>query len=204
MKTETITREIYDFNELEGRKLETVLRRLIADAYERPFDWADECLETIKKGLEYAGAELGHRYCIDWETANYSNFDIRGITDEDFPEGKKTARKVLEFLESLRRPKKYTKNGKERFSRVLSYQIEFPFAGVCYDYDFLSPFVKYIKGEGRRSTFAELLEKAAFTVNRVAQSEIDYQRSDEGIRENALANGYTFTFEGEELISINY
>lgn len=69
-------------------------------------------------------------------------------------------------------------------------------SGLCYDQEFLQPFVAFLKKPCKYTNIDELLENGVNNVIHAANSEYEYQTSDDGFIEMADANGYEFFEDG--------
>lgn len=169
----TIKRKVYTAKELQ---------RLFPDAFETAkynsstnCDWlVSDAIDSIKACLAYFDAEL-RRYSIDISCPPHSDFSIRHEINDEM-----TGVRLF----------KYLTNNYPGISDNW-----FP-SGLCYDQEFLQPFVAFLKKPCKYTNIDELLENGVNNVIHAANSEYEYQTSDDGFIEMADANGYEFFEDG--------
>lgn len=206
MRTETIIRHIYTFDELSEKAKETARQWIRDTNNEADYFWADEALESIKKGLAAFSCDLKN-YSIDWMNANRSDFTIRYHENSEELTGLRLRTWLLNnsLNDTFAERKHYgnyffpegSKKGRyQRYSRILRVESSCPFTGVCYDDTFLDPIRKFIQAPDN-SDLSDLMQSACIAVNRDIESEIDCQNTDEAIDETIRANGYEFHENGK-------
>lgn len=68
-----------------------------------------------------------------------------------------------------------------------------PLTGVCYDFDFLKPIIDFIKTP---SAYTSNTDLKLPDYNEITEKEMDYQNSDEAIKETIESNDYDFLSNG--------
>jgi hypothetical protein len=184
----TIEIQLYKFDELKEDAQQEAIDNFINR--EREYFWMEDAINSLKKGLNFYGFEMGNRYSIDYSSANCSDADIRsGYNNEE------------EELQGVRLWK-YLKNNFDTYYCKYSKKNEktlggnCPFTGYCVDENFLDPIREFIK-EPKDITFFELMEECTHEVLKAMENDYDYQNSEEYAREELTENDYDFTQNGE-------
>lgn len=169
----TIKKTVYTAKELQ---------QLFPSAFEKArynnvsiCDWiVEDAISSIMSCLAYFDAEL-KRYSIDIACPPHSDFSIRHEINDEM-----TGVRLY----------KYIVNNFPGLSDSW-----FP-SGLCYDQDFLQPFKSFLKKPCQYTNIDELLESAVNAVIQSANSQYEYETSEEGFIEMADANGYEFFEDG--------
>ena len=157
----TETRTLYLFTELSEEAQEKVIERK-RHYSERGNDWADEWRDTLSSANE----EFGFK--CNWEIGGCSGptyCDVTEIRENALEDMKGT--RLWKFLD-----KRYGFK-------------ECPWTGVYSDEVFLKPFREFMKRPRRELTWKELLQECCTEWARGWLQDIEYQFSDECIREEA-------------------
>lgn len=205
MRTETITRTFYTFEELteeQQRKAVELVREIEENHLNNwglPFQ--GEALASILKGCEFFGYELKD-YSFDFSGYSRSGWSLEYIYDNEPENLKTTLRSVSNaFNLFLFDCKEYKKNGKSRKSRILSKPKDCPFTGVSYDEDFLDPFRNFLK-KPYNTTLRELVEDGIYSVLNSTASDWEYELSEEAARERIESEGTEFEVDEDGDITI--
>lgn len=205
----TIRTKVYKFNELTTEGKEKAIEAYRNSNYECDYHWlTSEAMATIKAGLEAFNCDLAD-WSIDFQNASSwkVNFNIENLDAvQDFSPIRLKTYLLNNFYDNFFAPKHYgdykeRKSGKwsyARYSKIFKVETDCPFTGVCYDYNFLEPFRKFIQSPDR-SDFEELVNDAVQSVIRCVESEIEYQNTDEAITETIEANEYEFLANGKQI-----
>lgn len=196
---------IYKFDELTEEAKEAARQWVRDTNNENGYFWADEALESIKKGLQAFNCSLDN-YSIQWDNTNQSSLKIGTPENAEELTGLRLRTWLINNADTgtLTTAKPYGKyekraSGKwryDRYSKILKEESSCPFTGVCYDESFLDPIRKFIQAPDS-STLAELMDSAAFAVLKDVESEIEYQDTDTAIDETIQDKGYEFTENGK-------
>lgn len=199
----TIEIQLYKFSELSEEAKQTAHEKHLNN-FEPA--WMEEYIETLIKGLQSLNCEIG-RYSIDYSSANQSYVpfqDYNQHTEE--LSGQRLRTWLLNnyydvFFE--RKPQgEYKKNeqtGKwnyKRRSKITFVETSYPFTGYCGDENFLDAFRAFLS-KPNNSTFQELVEDAIQNTLKAMEVDYEYQCTLEHFEEEAEANGYEFTEDGE-------
>jgi len=183
----TIETKIYTFNELSEDAKEKAIQKWRENSYE--FDWVDDYLESIKKGLDHFDCELID-YSIDPLNAYCSSFKIKFNHSFNAQE-----MKSLRFW-------KYIQNNYSSY--FCKYQKKFrntfegncPFTGFCSDEYFLDEIREFLKKPYDYMNLYDLMRLCVDSTLSALQSDCEHQLSDEYISEQ-LSDGYEFTENGK-------
>ena len=172
----TIQRTVYTANELREQFPKSFERA--REAYADTCDWLiSDSIESIKACLGAFNASL-KRYSIDISCPPHSYFSIEHDINEDM-----TGVRLY----------KYLVNNDPGISNNW-----FP-SGLYYDWEFIQPFLAFIKKPCKYTNIDELLENGVNAVINAANSEYEYNTSNKGFIEIANANGYEFFEDGTRL-----
>jgi hypothetical protein len=200
MRTETVN--VYTFSELPEQAQERAIERWRAASSE--YDWNDEWRDCLKIFCDNLGIKLK-----DWSISPWGNSYINAelITpcqwdylDVDPAEDMRGLRLrtwlINNWLPCFKRGKYYHHNGKSRHSNLqFSYD---DLTGFCGDYGLIQPILKFID-EGwmdDRISLNDLLSDCLHTFMYDWIHDMEYQNSDEYIRETIEANEYEFYADG--------
>jgi hypothetical protein len=216
MRTETITREIFTFEELseeaKQKAIENYRNEMPADT---SYYW-DEARESVKGFHSTFGSEEGRSSWLDIRTDGIednalelsgqrlrtyllNNYEgafferkSRGHSKDDHrSEEKPRAHRLVAAIRKDHKGKCY-----RVFRSNFIVESCCPFTGVCYDEDLLQPFKDFIKNPDKR-TFEDLLTEAVNSLRKSLENEDEYRNSDEAITEDIEANGHEFLEDGE-------
>ena len=200
MKTITITKNIYRFDELSDEAKEKVFE------YFRTSDilfWQSESESTVKAIAD----KFGWTYsCYSFDGIRYTvEYDI---DDEDASmlSGKRAFAYIQNnFIDRAKEAKTYWLNhvlycdGRKNWTRKskISFTIDnCPFTGYCMDCCFSEAWKEYKKNFCKNSTVQDFLDLVAEKLSKDWTSDNEYQLSDEGLTEMIEANDYEFLEDG--------
>jgi hypothetical protein len=209
MRTETVTREIYTFDELSDEAKEKAIENYRGEGVDTSHNW-DDAHESVKEFHNVFGSSAGHRSWLDIRTGHMedqilelSGQRLRTYLLNNFPSAfyerkyrghSKNDHRSTEKPKSHRLVTKISKDYKGNYYRVFrsNFQVESscPFTGVCYDEDLLDPFKEFIKNPDGR-TFEDLLQEAMESLRISLEREDEYQNSDEAIKERLSEEEFT-------------
>lgn len=177
MRTESFT--VYTFDELSDDAKARAL-----DSYRDKFshfigsDWSEEWRRSIESAQDAFGFRIR-----DWSVNQFDYSFSRLVIDDlgDFPENPSGVRLW-----------KYLRNS-GLADRVSD---DCPWTGYCGDEAFLDPFRDFMLRPDARS-WGELVADCVESFFRVWQLDVEYQYSDEAIRETIEANEYEFLESGD-------
>lgn len=213
MRTEC--KVIFKINELSDKAKEKALEKWCE---KHEFVWGNEILNTLKKGVELFGFKLND-YSIDYSSANRSSTStsfIHNYEDEIFElTGKRLYAYLVHMTSEFIKPivyslhadgkkksstwaYKYDECTKKRFSRIIRVDTidDYPMTGVCYDYSFLEPLVKFLKEPNNTTTFKELFDSCVHKLLVDVEAEYDSEMSMDYFVEQAEENDYEFYEDG--------
>jgi hypothetical protein len=205
MRTETITRTFYTFEELTEEQQKKAVELVREREEEHLNNWGlpfqREALASILEGCKFFGYEL-KKYSFDFSGYSSSDWTLKYEYDNEPENLKTTLRSVTNaFNLFLFDCKEYKKNGKSRKSRILSKAKDCPFTGVCYDEDFLDPFREFLK-KPYDTTLRELVDDGINAVLKDTASEWKYQIGEEAARERIESEGTEFELDEDGDITI--
>lgn len=190
---ETVSISIFTFAELSEKAKQKALENYV---YNDEYHWSHECLQSLKKGLDFFDCTL-KSYSIDW--LGYYDISIKewDCKKTENLSGNRLRTFILNsYGHALMQPKVYkSKSGLKRKSKVMFEETSCPFTGVCFDEDFLNVIRKFVAKPDDR-TFIELIEDAANAVIKSGQKDAEYQFSEEGYSDFCEANEIMFTEDG--------
>lgn len=202
MRTITITKNIYSFNELSDKAKETVLERFRTEELSSPW-WQSENADTVKAIADK----------FNWE---YNIYSYDGITysigyslnDEDAANlsGKRAMAYIQNnFIDACKKPKTYWLNnsiycdGRKNWKREskINFTIDdCPFTGYWLDFCFAEAWKIWKQTFCEKSTVRNFLYTVATRLGEEWTSDNEYLFSDEGIAEMIEANDYEFYEDG--------
>jgi len=213
MKTKTIN--ICKFDELFTEIQEKVINDWRRDNYNHTPPFINEANDSFDKFAEI--------FSINWNNIDYEepyrneytiklNDDILNLSGvplvkhiwnnykSDIFKGKYYGKLVDTFSNGAKIPiSKDHPIGKrivQRYSRVFLSN-DCILTGVCYDNNLLNPIYEYLNKPNDRVTFETLLNDCIYSLCHAVTSEIEYENSDEAIKETIRINDYDFTEDGE-------
>ena len=195
MRTQTIN--IYSFNELSEEAQEKALndyRESITEIF-----WADEIIESLKglfekcNGITLKDWSLGD--CQSWLRVSFDRDEI----------GDFTGKRAMSWIENnllinIRIPENsLSMNGTRR--KLAKYGQYYragmiepcPFTGYCSDDDFLQDLISEVK---QGTVLKTAFEGLAVTCQKLIQNEMEYQQSEEYIKEHFEMNNCEFDEDG--------
>ena len=213
MRTECKT--IFKINELTDEAKEKALQKW-CERHE--FHWGNEVVDTLEKGAELFGFKLKN-YCIDYTNSNGSYVSEQFRYDYEDEIFELTGRRLYAYLvgmvDQFLKPRVYSlhANGKKkssawaykydgctkkRFSRIAKVNTidDCPMTGVCYDYSFLEPVIKFLKEPNSSTTFKELFDDCVHGLFVDVSAEWESQLEMEYFVDHAEANSYEFYEDG--------
>lgn len=217
MRTETITRTIYTFEELTPEAQAKAIREVRGQGIDTSHNW-NEARKSVDAFCDLFNIRTGNHSWLDiicpsfGDSSNRNELTgqrLRTYLINNFPSAfyeRKYRGHSKNDHRSTERPKDHrmvTKIGKDHkgnYYRVFrsNFEVESccPFTGVCYDEDLLQPLKEFIKQPDGR-TFENLMTEAGESLRTSLESEDEYRDSDEGIKEDIEANDYEFTEDGD-------
>jgi hypothetical protein len=202
----TIETKVYPFTELSEEAKEAAINSIRAMRYHWGYDWSEEWVDSLKSFCYQIGATL-KEYSVSTCSPSYTTVSI--TRDEFDPEELTGLRLrtwlINNWLPLFRQGKYYSKskwfNGEykctSRRSKVFFTYHDCPFTGYCGDNSLIHPVLTFIDKPDSRTSLLDLLQDCADSWVEDWVSDMEYQDSDEAIRETIEPNGYEFTEEGE-------
>lgn len=197
----TISVNLYQFSELSEEGKENAIEKWREKGIE--YFWADEAFESLRKFCE--------EFNMDFHNASYSQYSIADCRTNNIDDnilelsGIRLRTYILNnHYDILFEPKHYGEYKKnlnsnnwkyKRYSRIQYIETSCPFTGYCGDEDLLTPIRNFIKTPNK-SDFESLLTDCISSWVESANSDCEYQESDEAIIETIEANDYEFDSEG--------
>ena len=197
MRTETITRKIYQYDELTDKAKERA-RDWYRDGLD--YSWVDENAESLREFFASFGSNC--RW-LKWE---YDQYTYSVTLPRDIPNGDLTGKKLFAFLSqwyarNCTRAKRYTKGDKARVSRVMRETIDCPFTGFYIDEVLLDGIRDYLAQRKLQSvlnvTLRDVLEDCADRWGKDCRDDYAAQFEDENVEDSIRANEYEFLENGE-------
>ena len=195
MRQETVTRNIYQYDELSDDARERA-RNWYRDGLAADYPWASENRESLEAFCD--------RFPIkaeDWEYDAWSSSITPSFYGDDTLR-ELSGYKLANYLTSalcrvwFTEPKRYTKNGKTRRSKILRQDTCCPFTGYYMDEVLLQPLRDFIKKPDSR-TYEELLGDCLDEWVKACQTDCAWLNSDENVEDSIRANEYEFLENGE-------
>jgi hypothetical protein len=202
----TIEIQLYKFDELSSEAKENAIQNY----RNKGFDdfWGDERIESYNKAKaiydELAGIEeeIAGARLVAWIENNLSHHwtktnrigkhDLKNsgvVTKRRFKDGFYFSNSDYEYKYDCIR---YRTSNVFKTNNIDNC----PLTGVCYDYDFLEPIIKFMKNPKSNVTNLDLVDDMP-SYEFIADRDFEYQNSDEYIIEAIEANEYDFTEDGE-------
>lgn len=204
MRTITITKNLYLFNELSDEAKEKAIEEYRSD-YDLLFTWQEEMMNTIKviaKAMN-CRAEWGSYDGITYKVF-FSSFEEEDI--ESLSGVRAWAYIWNNYLYPNREYKTYWKDkvlycdGRKNWKRKSKISFgwdDCPFTGYCADCCFIEAWRIWEKNFNKYSTVGDFIELVAEKLGEEWTSDNKYQMSDEYISEILEINEYEFNEEGE-------
>ena len=85
-----------------------------------------------------------------------------------------------------------------RYSKIQIEAYNCPLTGYCMDNEILDPIYKFLNKPEPHTNFKDLMEECFDSWIKACNADIEYQNSDETIKETIEANDYEFTREGKQ------
>jgi hypothetical protein len=198
MRTITTTTDVYTFAELSEESKEKAIENYRNKGYEP--DWQSENIDTLNKFAEIFPVKIKN-----WEYGSYRgdgvSFEFTADSDIEELTGQRLATYLWNNYKSyLYKGKYYSihKNGKY-YSRHSKIQLEHScvLTGYCMDDDILQPIYDFMSKPDKRTDFKELMADCFHAWIKACNEDIEYQNSDEHIKEELEINNYEFTENGE-------
>lgn len=209
MRTETITREIFTFEELSPEAQAKAIQDYRGKGIDTAHNW-DEARQSVSAFCDLFDCKTGRDSWLDIiahdsETRHdLTGQRLRTYLINNYP----SAFYERKYRNSFHRAEKPTTPHRMRQVKPWSrggywvtlrsnFETESscPFTGVCYDEDLLQPLKEFIKQPDGR-TFEQLVSEAGESLRISLESEDDYRNSDEGIAEDIQAQDLEFLEDG--------
>lgn len=213
MRTECKT--IFKINELSDDAKEKALQKWCE---KHEFFWGDEVVDSLTKGVELFGFKLKD-YCVDYTNSNrsYVSESFRGDYEDEIFEltGKRLYSYLVGMTSGFIKPIVYSlhANGKKkssawaykydgcikkRFSKIIKTNTidDCPLTGVCYDYSFLEPVIKFLKEPNNSTTFKDIFDDCVHQLFVGAEEDYESELTMEYFVDHAEANEYEFYEDG--------
>jgi len=198
MKTRTI--EVYEVLELSPAAFEKAHREYCSNLYDDDgVPWEREIMDSLKAIFrECQGVKLR-----DW-SIGIGGTSFLSVSFSQDVAGGLTGKRAIAWLENnllsrLRLPAPITITERQRY-KTYGYKTgevkSCSLTSVCFDDDFLNSLVDEVR-EG--ATLRRGFEGLAQVAQKLIEGEYNHQRSEEGFREMAEANGYEFDKDGNRL-----
>lgn len=205
MRTETITRKLYTFDELSETAKEKA-RDWYRDGSE--YFWTDENKGSLNAFCDLFGIEpnwevssWGYSYC--YPKYREYNAPVNEASEEEISGLRLRTYLLNNYGHVLTIGKPYGKyervNGVWRYkrrSRVLFVTNDCPFTGYCMDESLLAPIRAFIENPDSR-TYSELIQDCLDSWLSDFRADLEYQYSDEFANEGLSGSDYEFTETGE-------
>jgi hypothetical protein len=210
MRTETITREIFTFDELSEDARQRAIEKVRGQGIDIDHSH-HEARQSVSAFCDLFDCKTGRDSWLDIiahdsETRHdLTGQRLRTYLINNFPSAfyERKYRNSFHRAEKpttphrMRQVKPWSKGGywvtlRSNFETESSC----PFTGVCYDDDLLHPLKEFIKQPDGR-TFEDLMSEAGESLRKSLDNEYEYANSDAGIIEIIEANEYEFTEDGK-------
>lgn len=205
MKTKTIN--LYSFDELTPEAQKKAISNFRNDIDNTDFIY-DEAHESVEKFHDIFGTKEGRYSWLDINTGQIDDAILRlsGLRLQkylwnnyrrDLFKGK-----YYSLWSKTEVSYQYHKEGypvlKSRHSKIIL-DNSCVMTGVCYDMHLLDPIYDYLDKKdfsNDTTTFEDLLNKCIQSLEKSIYSEVEYQNSEQAIKETIEANEYTFEIDG--------
>lgn len=218
MRTETITRTVYTFEELTPEAQQNAINQYRGDGIDTSSNW-EEARASVTAFCDLFNVSTGSNswltlVCPSFGNDNHNRNDLTGqrlrtYLINNFPSAfyeRKYRGHSKNDHRSTERPKDHrmvtniAKDHRGNWYRVFKSNFYVtsccPLTGMCYDESLLVPLKEFIKQPDGR-TFENLMTEAGENLRVSLENEDDYRNSDEAIREDIEANDYEFTEYGD-------
>lgn len=201
MRTITITKDIYSFNELSEDAKESAIEYFRNDS--NILAWQRENAETV----ETIAKRMNWRYSYEsYDGIRYTvYFEIGDCDIEELAGSRAMAYIYNNYINAASEAKIYWlhnvlyADGRKNWNRKskINFTIDnCPFTGYCMDCCFAEAWREWLKQFNKNSTVAEFVELVADRLSEEWTNDNEYQISDDGIIELIQANEYEFTVDG--------
>jgi hypothetical protein len=206
MRTKTVT--IHTFEELSDDAQQTAIDNWREQAID--FAWNAEWRDSLNAFCDVTGIDA-----YDWQVGyggSYVNwrFDgLEGIEPDDLTGLRLRTWLINNWLPKFRTGKWYSqswdsknrildcsKGGKSRYSRIQFEYDNCPLTGYCGDMSLIQPVLNFIAKPDSRTSLADIIEDCLSGWARDWEVDMEYQRSDEYIRDAIESNEYEFYADG--------
>lgn len=182
---------VYSFSELSENAKKRAMDKFYSNGWEPA--WGDENLSSLKEFYKLFD------YLIKSGNRNWT--DVRFIGDTDVLN--LSGIRAMKYLwnnygNDLFKGKYYYRNGKSRYSKVQRDNTSCVLTGFCMDDDVLQPIYEFLKKPDQR-TIEDLLQECVESWRIASERDEEYQQSEEYFSEEAYANGWEFTEDGERV-----
>ena len=203
MRTECL--KIYSFAELSESAQQNAIESYRETEYGYGYNWQDEWLDSLNTFCELLNIDLG-RYEIgpysysyidaSYENYNFENEDLKGLRLRTWI--------INNWLPQLRKGKYYSSgnkwiDGKYHYkSRHSKIQFEYDncsLTGFCGDNALIDPIIEFVNKPDNRDLNG-IISDCMWSFISEFNSDMEYQDSDEYIREIIEANDYEFLADG--------
>lgn len=217
MKTITVTKNIYTYQELEGEAKQKA-KEWLCD-YER-FDYLfAEAFDSVQAFAKIFPIDIEsidfiepyrneYRLTLSDEQRELKGLRLRTYLINNYANAfwsKKYLGCTKGYTEKPIQHKRLEANWSKTnqgyyhmyYSGVQTVSRNCALTGVCYDENLLDPFWLFINKPDERTDFEDLIESAISEICKCVQDEIEYQCKDEALIEHCEANGYEFDENGK-------
>lgn len=198
----TIEVNVYNYTELSDNAKQRVKEWIFQHGY----FWTDEAWGSLQ-GLEklFPGLRIRSANFSTWADVDYST----GQMDENLLNlsGARLRtwliNNIYEYLYQRKPQGKYQKNEKtgkwdyKRRSRVIYTETDCPFTGYCMDCDILEPIREFIKSPSENVNMDDLIWRCVYCWKMSAETDCEYQETDEYMAEHCESNNYQFFEDGK-------
>ena len=199
MRTETITYNIYKYDELTPEAKAYAIEKYREDESCMFWDMLDDELRVIKKTAQEIGAKLDYEFNL----CGYSHVSLIFSNDfqrEMFTElsGVRAAKYIFNnWIEPLHQYRSFWKGNKSRKSKCTKefYPIDGYWNGYALN-DCYIEFCEKVKA-GENPDLEDFITSLEEKLCKDYMNQAEYLNSDEAIEEMIIANGYEFTKDGE-------
>ena len=202
MRTVTITKDIYSFDELTEEAKQAAIESFRNDPY--ILAWQDESLETVKAIAKKMNWDYSV-YTYDGISVSVS-FDVIDCDIENLTGRRAYAYIENNYIKAAQEPKTYWLHnviycdGRKNWTRKskINFTIDnCPFTGYCMDCCFSEAWKEWKNKFTVNSSVLEFVDLVADRLSKDWTDDNEYQISDEGISETIRANDYEFTVDGD-------
>jgi len=193
MRTETITREIYTFDELDDRTKANVLDDWRNDTTE--YAWSDEWIESLNAFADDTGMGIDD-YSLSPYAYSYVkwSFELDDIDKSELTGLRLRTWLVNNWVGGWTTGKYYHKGRKGRHSKC-QFEVSCPFTGVISDCTLMEPVLAFIAKPDDRS-LKDVIEECFDAFVKGYQEDMAAQDRDDYIIDTIEANGYEFYATG--------